>query len=188
MLLIDWASDDETGEIWEPTWEPASLFFHCAEAAEAIAAFNQIDEADPSILENDARVNALLEPEPALCSIVVTSAAHKGTACLRSAVVSALRGDSPEVRVEGGPTLTIAKDEVVSLAPPPTTAKANDLVRAVVPCADETERQWYYGRIVKVATGARVVQVDFDDGSRDWLAVYDVQHAQSHAWLAAWVQ
>jgi hypothetical protein len=176
-----WAAD-ESGTMWEPSWAFAACMNMTGETLEEVAVHNRVDENDPSVLANDALVNALMEAAPADGDRVLVE--KKGGLAAGKLVGAYAEGEQISVLFDGNKKASAcAAASLVSLAPPRrATIVANAPVRAIYP-ADDGHRQWFYGVVERAASAAELVTVKFDDGSVSAVAVYDVQCALTNNWL-----
>ena len=176
-----WAAD-ESGTMWEPSWAFAACMNMTGETLEEVAVHNRVDENDPSVLANDALVNALMEAAPADGDRVLIE--KKGGLAAGKLVGAYAEGEQISVLFDGNKKASAcAAASLVSLAPPRrATTVANAPVRAIYP-ADDGHRQWFYGVVERAASAAELVTVKFDDGSVSAVAVYDVQCALTNNWL-----
>jgi hypothetical protein len=176
-----WA-EDESGTMWEPSWAFAACMNMTGETLEEVALHNRVDENDPSVLANDALVNALMEAAPTDGDNVLVE--KKGGLAAGKLVGAYAEGEQISVLFDGNKKASAcAAASLVSLAPPRrATIVANAPVRAIYP-ADDGHRQWFYGVVERAASAAELVTVKFDDGSVSAVAVYDVQCALTNNWL-----
>lgn len=152
------------------------------ETLEEVAVHNRVDESDPSVLANDALVNALMEAAPADGDRVLVE--KKGGLAVGKLVGAYAEGGQISVLFDGNKKASAcAAASLVSLAPPRRASiVANAPVRAIYP-ADDGHRQWFYGVVERTASAVEVVTVKFDDGSVSTVAVYDLQCALTNNWL-----
>lgn len=178
QFKCSWAPDN-LGRLHEASWVYACNIDMSPEALEEMARFNAVDESDASLLANDARVNALLEREPAPGDRVLLQLKEK----LVAGCVASRSGDSLSVTLDGHKRASAcALEDVLSIAPRRTAAQVGRPVRAIL-TAEDGSRRWYYGQIACLAPGRELVSIRFDDKQTMTLAVYDVQDAQLLTWL-----
>ena len=176
-----WAAD-ESGTMWEPSWAFAACMNMTDETLEEVAVHNRVDEDDPSVLANDAVVNALMAASPAEGDRVLIE--KTGGLAAGKLVGAYAEGGQIRVLFDGKTRATeCAAASLISLAPPRrASAAAGAPVRAICP-ADDGHRQWFYGVVHRAASAAELVTVKFDDETVATLAVYDLQCALTNSWL-----
>lgn len=169
--------------MWEPSWAFAACMNMTEETLDEIAVHNRVDENDPSVLANDAVVNALMAASPADGDRVLVE--KKGGLAAGKLVGAYAEGGQISVLFDGNTKATAcAAASLISLAPPRrVSAAVGAPVRAICP-ADDGHRQWFYGVVQRAASAAELVTVKFDDGTVTTLAVYDLQCALTNNWLA----
>jgi hypothetical protein len=183
MFRIFWAPKD--GVVYEPSWVYAASISFNDDTAEEVAAYNRIDEGDADLLAQDQRVNALCEAELTVGARVIV---QRPSALAAGKVTELAEDGSAVVLVHNkgrAAASTFSRDAVLSFAPTPTSAQADHPVRAIYPDASGSHRLWFYGVISGVSRGGELVDVKFDDGSSDTLAVYDVQDAITNQFLSS---
>jgi hypothetical protein len=176
-----WEADDG-GTMWEPSWAFAACMSMPDETLDEVAVHNRVDENDPSVLANDALVNALMEAAPVHGDRVLVE--KTGGLAAGRLVGAYAEGGQISVLFDGNKKPSAcAAASLISLAPLRcATTVINAPVRAIYP-ADDGHRQWCYGVVQRAASAAELVTVKFDDGSVNTVAVYDVQCALTNTWL-----
>ena len=111
-----WAAD-ESGTMWEPSWAFAACMNMTGETLEEVAVHNRVDENDPSVLANDALVNALMEAAPADGDRVLVE--KKGGLAAGKLVGAYAEGEQISVLFDCNKKASeCAAASLVSLAPP----------------------------------------------------------------------
>ena len=184
-VLISWEPtwDGDSLEEWEPTREPVAYVRDEGESAIMLDDLLAVEEEE--VAAWDAKVDCLLHAVPVVGQRFIVSSS--GRTC--SGEIVSLDGDSAVVRVLAGEdgTITVARDDILSLAPKPGSAKVRDQVRVLMDkeTDERSLRVWDYGRITKVLSGGEVVVVKSDrDGGEQAYCLFDVQDAYTHQWLA----
>jgi hypothetical protein len=170
---------------WEdgsaPSWVYSCQITHTEEATDAMAEYNCIDELDAGILANDRRANALLEAEPLAGDRVIV---QRKSASFAAKVMSR-DGDALHVLADGSRKQALVDlADVMCVAPTAVPeATVGKPVRAVYTSEERTGRHWFYGTCLALSRGRELVTIKFDDKSTMTVPAFDVQDAQTGAWL-----